>query len=162
MAMHRITFEHTIEADSPEDAALKLARLLRTGKLAPVLLVDVAGGRVEVDTDEGYESVTRDDRNRIGPVVLRSDGPTGVMTSPVMAAYCGHDKVESKSDLEYVNGTLLRLKGFGAEAYYEWVAQDGTTSEPFAVITVQRRFAHQETHPATHLALAAYAAAAQH
>jgi hypothetical protein len=148
-------------SSTPEDAALKLASMLRAGKLSPLLLVDVAGGKVEVDTDEGFESVTRDDRNRIGPVVQRKEGPTSVVTSPVMAAFCGHDKVESKTDLEYVNGSLLRLRSFGAEAFYQWVAADGTASEPFAVITVQRRFAHQDTHPATHLALAAYGAAAQ-
>lgn len=162
MAAHRLTFEHEIEADSPEDAALKLASLLRSGKLAPTVIVDVAGGKVAVETEEGNESVIRDDRKRIGPVVMRREGPTGVMTSPVMAEFCEHDSINSRSDLEQIDGKWLRLRGFGPEAYYVMVDADGTESEPFAVITVHRRFASHDPHPAAHLALAAYARNAQH
>lgn len=162
MAMHRITFEHEMEADCPEDAALKLASLLRSGKLAPQLLVDIAGGKVAVDTEEGNESVYRDDRKRIGPVIMRQEGPTGVVTSPVMAEFYGHGSVGSKTDLEQIDGKWLRLRGFGPEAYYELVDLSGSESEPFAVITVHRRFASHNTHPATHLALATYARNAQH
>lgn len=162
MAMHRITFEHEIEADCPEEAALKLASMLRNGKLAPVLLVDVAGGKVTVDTEEGNETVIRDDRKRIGPVVMRREGPTGVVTSPVMAEFYGHDHVDSKTDLEQVDGKWLRLRGFGPEAYYDLLDLAGSEGEPLAVITVKRLFGNHDTHPATHLALSAYAQNAQH
>lgn len=162
MAMHRITFEHEIEADCPEDAALKLASMLRSGKLTPLLLVDVAGGKVAVDTEEGNETVVRDDRKTIGPVIMRREGPTGVLTSPVLAAFYGHDSVNSTTTVEYVEGKWLRLYGFGPEAYYAWGSIDGGDSDPFAVITVRRLFASHDKHPAAHLALSAYAANAQH
>jgi len=162
MAIHRVSFEQEVEADSPEDAAIIMRDMLKAGSPASVFLVDVAGGKVAVDTDEGYETVVRDDRKRIGQVVMRRDGPTGVMTSPVMAAFCEHDSIDSKTDLEKVDGMWLRLCGFGPEAYYQWVGFDGSEGEPFAVITVRRRFTSDDTHPAAHMALAAYAKNAQH
>lgn len=162
MAIHRVIFEHEVEADSPEDAAIIVRDMLKTGSPASVFIVDVAGGKVAVDTEEGNETVIRDDRKRIGPVFMRREGPTGVVTSPVMAEFCGHDSVDSKLDLEQVDGKWLRLRGFGPEAYYELVDPSGGESEPFAVITVHRRFASHDTHPAAHLALAAYARNAQH
>lgn len=162
MAMHRVLFEHEVEADSPEDAAIIVRDMLKNGSPASVFLVDVAGGKIVVDTEFGNETVLHDDRKRIGPVVMRREGPTGVVTSPVMAEFCGHDRFESKSDLEQVDGKWLRLRGHGPEAYYELVDMDGTASEPFAVITVKRRFASDDMHPATHLALSAYAGNAQH
>lgn len=162
MAMHRVIFEHEVEADSPEDAAIIVRDMLKAGSPASIFIVDVAGGKVAVDTEDGNETVIRDDRKRIGPVVMRREGPTGVVTSPVMAEFCGHDSVDSKSDLEQVDGKWLRLRGYGPEAYYELVDPSGSESEPFAVITVHRRFASHDTHPAAHLALAAYARNAQH
>jgi hypothetical protein len=162
MATHRVITEHEVEADSPEDAAVIVRDMLKAGSPATVFLVDVAGGKVAVDAEEGNETVIRDDRKRIGPVIMRREGPTGVVTSPVMAEFCGHDSVDSKSDLEQVDGKWLRLRGYGPEAYYELVDPDGSESEPFAVITVRRRFASHDRHPATHLALAAYRHNAQH
>jgi hypothetical protein len=162
MAMHRVIFEHEVEADSPEDAAIIVRDMLKTGSPASVFIVDVAGGKVVVDTEDGNENVIRDDRKRIGPVVMRREGPTGVMTSPIMAEFCEHDSIDSRSDLEQIDGKWLRLRGFGPEAYYVMVDADGTESEPFAVITVNRLFASNDTHPSTHLALAAYARNAQH
>jgi hypothetical protein len=162
MAMHRVIFEHEVEADSPEDAAIIVRDMLKAGSPASVFIVDVAGGKVAVDTEDGNETVIRDDRKRIGPVVMRREGPTGVVTSPVMAEFCEHDSVDSKTDLEQVDGKWLRLRGFGPEAYYELVDPDGSESEPFAVITIKRLFASDDPHPAAHLALAAYARNAQH
>jgi hypothetical protein len=162
MAMHRVIFEHEVEADSPEDAAIMVRDMLKSSSSASVFLVDVAGGKVVVDTEDGNEAVIRDDRKRIGPLVMRREGPTGVVTSPVMAKFYGHDKIDSKTDIERVDGKWLRLRGFGPEAYYELVGLDGIESEPFAVITVNRLFASNDKHPATHLALAAYAHNAQH
>lgn len=162
MAMHRVIFEDEVEADSPEDAAILVRDMLKAGSPSSIFIVDVAGGKVVVDTEDGNESVIRDDRNRIGPVVMRREGPTGVVTSPVMAKFCDHDSMESKTDLERIDDKWLRLRGFGPEAYYVMVGPDGSESEPFAVITVSRLFASQEAHPATHLALAAYAQNAKH
>lgn len=162
MAMHRVIFEDEVEADSPEDAAILVRDMLKAGSPASVFIVDVAGGKVVVDTEDGNESVVRDDRKRIGPVVMRREGPTGVVTSPVMAEFCEHDSVDSKTDLEQVDGKWLRLRGFGPEAYYELVEPDGRESEPFAVITVKRLFASHDTRPAPHVALVAYARSAQH
>lgn len=162
MATHRVIFEHEVEADSPEDAAIIVRDMLKAGSPASIFIVDVAGGKVVVDTEVGNESVIRDDRNRIGPVVMRREGPTGVVTSPVMAKFYEHDSVDSKTDLEKKDGMWLRLRGCGPEAYYQWVGFDGSEGEPFAVITVSRQFASQDAHPATHLALAAYAQNAKH
>lgn len=162
MAMHRVIFEHEVEADSPEDAAIIVRDMLKAGSPASVFIVDVAGGKVAVDTEEGLETVIRDDRKRIGPVFMRREGPTGVVTSPVMAEFCEHDNVDSKTDLEQIDGKWLRLRGFGPEAYYEVVDPDGSESAPFAVITVNRLFGSHNTPPATHPALAAYARNAQH
>lgn len=162
MAMHRVIFEHEVEADSPEDAAIIVRDMLKTASSANIFIVDVAGGKVVVDTEDSNETVIRDDRKRIGPVVMRRQGPTGVVTSPVMAEFCEHDRVDSKTDLEQVDGKWLRLVGFGPEAYYLLVDADGSESEPFAVITVNRMFGSHNTHPAAHLALAAYAQNAQH
>lgn len=162
MAMHRVIFEHEVEADAPEDAAILVRDLLKAGSPASIFIVDVAGGKVVVDTEDGNESVIRDDRKRIGPVVMRREGPTGVVTSPVMADFYGHDRVDSTTDIEKRDGMWLRLRGCGPEAYYQWVGFDGSEGEPFAVITVTRLFASHDAHPATHLALAAYAQNAQH
>lgn len=162
MAMHRVTFEIEVEADSPEDAAILVRDMLRTESSASVFIVDVAGGKVVVDTETGNEAVIRDDRKRIGPLVKRRDGPTGVVTSPVMAQFYGHDRVDSETDLERIDNKWLRLRGFGPEAYYVLAEPNCAESDPFAVITVNRLFTPHETHPATHLALAAYAKNAQH
>lgn len=162
MAMHRVIFEHEVEADSPEDAAIIVRDMLKAGSPATVFIVDVAGGVIAVDTENGNENVIRDDRKRIGPVIMRREGPTGVLTSPVMAEFYEHDNVDSRTDLEQVDGKWLRLRGHGPEAYYEMVDPDGCESEPFAVVTVHRRFDSHEPHPAAHLALAAYAQNAQH
>jgi hypothetical protein len=162
MAMHRVIFEHEVEADSPEDAAIIVRDMLKAGSPASIFIVDVAGGKVAVDTEDGNENVIRDDRKRIGPVVMRREGPTGVVTSPVMAEFCEHDSVDSKTDLEKIDGMWLRLHGCGPEAYYQWVGFDGSEGEPFAVITVARLFGSNDTHPSAHLALAAYARNAQH
>lgn len=162
MKNYRIVFEGEVEADSPEDAALKLRDMLKAGSQASIFIVDVAGGKVVVDTEPGNESVVRDDRNKIGPMVMRREGPTGVLTSPVLAKFYGHDSVDSTTTVEFVDGKWLRLRGFGAEAYYTWASVDGTESDPFAVITVNRQFASNDQHPAAHLALAAYAKNAQH
>lgn len=140
MVMHRVIFEHEVEADSPEDAAIIVRDMLKTASSASIFIVDVAGGKVVVDTEDGSETVIRDDRKRIGPVVMRREGPTGVVTSPVMAEFCDHDNIDSKTDLELVEGKWLRLRGVGPEAYYELVDQDGRESDPFAVITVCRVF----------------------
>lgn len=139
MQKYRVFFEHYITTHSPETAAIIVRDMLKDSSLAE-FFVEVPDGTVVVDTEPGYESVTRDDRKVIGPVVLRCQGPTGVLTSPVMADRCGHDSVQSKSDLEQVDGNLLRLRGCGPEAFYEFVSPDGSASEPFAVITVHRRF----------------------
>lgn len=160
--MNRVTFEYEVEADSPEDAAIIVRDMLKTSSSASVFIVDVAGGKVVVDTENGNECVIRDDRNRIGPVVMRHEGPTGVVTSPVMAEFYGHDRVDSKTDLERIDNKWLRLRGFGPEAYYVMVETNCAESDPFAVITVNRLFTSHEPHPATHLALAAYAKNAQH
>jgi hypothetical protein len=162
MAMHRVIYEYELEANSPEDAAILVRDMLKSGSPASVFIVNVAGGVVAVDTEYGNESVIRDDRKRIGPVVMRREGPTGVVTSPVMAEFCDHDRVDSKTDLEQVDGKWLRLRGHGPEAYYELVGTDGTVSDPFAVITVNRQFASHDKHPATHLAMSAYAQNAHH
>jgi hypothetical protein len=162
MATHRVIFEYELDADAPEDAAIVVRDMLKTGSPASIFIVDVAGGKVVVDTEDGNESVIRDDRKRIGPVVMRREGPTGVLTSPVLAEFYGHDRIDSKTDIEQVEDKWLRLHGFGPEAYYDWLAPDGTVSEPFAVITVQRKFEHEDIHPATHMALAAYAQASQY
>lgn len=162
MAMKRVFFEIEVEADSREDAAIIVRDMLKTGSSASVFIVDVAGGKVAVDTEYGNETVIRDDRKRIGPVFERRDGPTGVVTSPVMAEFYDHDCVSSRTDLEQVDGKWLRLWGYGPEAFYELVGTDGSKSEPFAVITVNRHFGSHNAHPATHLALAAYAKNAQH
>lgn len=162
MAMYRVTFEDEVEADSPEDAAIILRDMLKGGSPSSIFVVDVADGKVVVDTDEGIESVVRDDRKCIGPVIMRRMGPTGVMTSPVMARFCEHEKVDSKTDLEFVDGKWLRLRGCGDEAYYEWAGIDGTVSEPFAVITVRRQFAAQDAQTAGHKAPGGYAKNAQH
>lgn len=162
MARYRVVFEDEVEAKSPEDAAISLRDMLKAGSPATIFVVDVADGKVVVDTEDGNEYVIRDDRKRIGPVITRREGPTGVLTSPVLADFYGHDKVDSKTDLENIDGKWLRLRGCGPEAYYEWVTPDGIASEPLAAITVRRQFAAQDTHPATHLALAAYAPNVQH
>lgn len=162
MAIRRVTFEHEVEADSPEDAAIIVRNMLKSGSSATVFIVDVAGGKVVVDTEDGNETVIRDDRKRIGPMVMRREGPTGVVTSPVMAEFYDHDSVDSKTDIEQVEGKWLRLRGFGPEAYYELVGLDGSQSEPFAVITVDRLFASNDKHPAANLSLAAYARNAKH
>jgi hypothetical protein len=162
MPYHRVIFETEVDADSPEDAAIFVRDMLKSGASESIFLVDVADAKVVVDTEDGNESVIRDDRKRIGPVVMRREGPTGVLTSPVLAEFYGHDRIDSKTDIEQVEGKWLRLHGFGPEAYYDWIAPDGTVSEPFAVITVQRKFSHEEIHPATHMALAAYAQASQY
>lgn len=162
MAMQRVVFEYEVEADAPEDAAIIVRDMLRSGSPASVFLVDVAGGVIVVETENGNETVIRDDRKRIGPVVSRLEGPTGVVTSPVMAEFYDHDRVDSKTDLELVDGKWLRLRGCGPEAHYELVEPDGTESEPFAVITVARKFQSNDTNPLVPLALAAYAKNAQH
>lgn len=150
MVMHRVIFEHEVEADSPEDAAIIVRDMLKGHSSASIFIVDVAGGKVAVDVEDGHERVLRDDRKRIGPVVMRREGPTGVVTSPVMADFYGHDSVDSKTDLEHIDGKWLRLRGHGPEAYYELVGPDGGESEPFAVIRVHRKFASHDTHPAAH------------
>jgi hypothetical protein len=153
MQSYRVFFEHHVTTDSPETAAMVVRNLLKDSLLG-VFIVDVPDGKVVVDTELDYETVIRDDRKRIGPVVLRRQGPTGVLTSPVMAEHYGHDNVQNKTDLEEVDGNWLRLRGCGPEAFYEFVSKDGTASEPFAVITVQRRFdsryvpPHQQFAPA--------------
>lgn len=162
MAMYLVRYENEVEADSPEDAAIIVRDGLRTGAMASIFVVNVAGGQVVVDTELGNESVFRDDRPRIGPVILRSEGPTGFMTSTVLAKYYGHDRVDSQTELEHIDGKWLRLIGCGDDAYYQWIGPDGKPSEPFAVITVQRNFASPGVHPTTHLALAAYGANSQH
>jgi hypothetical protein len=162
MAMHRVIFEHEVEADAPEDAAIIIRDMLKAGSAATIFLVDVAGGKVIVDTEDGNETVIRDDRKRIGPAFLRREGPTGVVTSPVMADFCEHDDVTSKTDLELVDGKWLRLRGVGPEAYYEMVDQDGSVGDPFAVITVSRQFVSHEEFSTKHLTLPTSARIAQH
>jgi hypothetical protein len=162
MAMHRVIFEHEVEADSPEDAATMVRDMLQTRHIASIFIVDVAGGKVIVDTDEGNETVIRDDRKRIGPVFMRLEGPTGVVTSPVMAEFYGHDKVTSRTDLELVDGKWLLLRGVGPEAYYEMINQDGSFSEPFAVITVHRIFSPRADDPTTAHGPGLFAASTQH
>lgn len=144
MGSYRITFEDTIDADSPEDAALKVRDQLRSGKITAIFVVEMNSGRVVVDTELANESVLRDDRKKIGPLILRKSGPTGVLTSPVLAEFYGHDKMNSYTDIERVGGKMLRLRGFGPEAYYEWLNDDGTvTDELLAAITVLRDFGNE-------------------
>lgn len=162
MPMFRVVFEDTVEADSPEDAAVILRDMLKGGTPSTIFVVDVAQGKVVVDTENGNETVVRDDRKTIGPVVIRREGPTGVVTSPVMARFYEHDNVDSTTDLELIEGKWLRLRGCGDDAYYELVGADSTASEPFAVITVRRKFAMNESYPASHLATATYDNNAQH
>lgn len=162
MKMHRVIFEHEVEADSPEDAAILIRDMLKIGSAATIFLVDVAGGKVIVDTEEGNETVIRDDRNRIGPVVMRLEGPTGVVTSPVMAEFYGHDRISSTTDIDKKAGMWLRLKGCGPEAYYQWVGFDGIEGDPFAVISVCRIFSQHADGPTKTDAPGVVAAATQH
>ena len=162
MAQHRVIFEDVVEADSPEDAAIIVRDMLLGGAPSSIFHVDVNGGVIVVDTEMGNESVVRDDRKRIGPLVLRRDGPTGVLTSPVLAAFYEHDSADSKTDIENVDGNWLRLRGFGPEAFYQWVSPHGVEGEPFAVITVHRLFASQGNHPLAAMALKAYGQTSQH
>jgi hypothetical protein len=144
MPLYRYTLEDSIEADSPEDAAIKARDQIRSGKIAAVFLVEVNAGRVVVDTELANESVLRDDRKKIGPLVLRKSGPTGVLTSPVLAEFYDHDTMNSYTDIERVGDKMLRLRGFGPEAYYEWLNDDGTvTGELLAAITVLRDFGNE-------------------
>ncbi len=144
MGTYRITFEDTIDADSPEDAALKARDQLRSGKVSAIFVVEMNPGRVVVDTELANESVLRDDRKKIGPLVLRKSGPTGVLTSPVLAEFYGHDNVNAHTDIERVDGKLLRLRGFGPEAYYEWLNEDGSVAgDLLAAITVLRDFGNE-------------------
>lgn len=150
MPNYRVVFETTIEADAPEDAALICRDLIRDTSSASIFLVHVPDGVVAVDTEDANESVARDDRKTIGPVVFRHDGPTGVITSPVMARHYEHTTMESETNLGYVGSKQLLVRGCGDEAFYEWVAADGSLSEPFAVITVKRQFNPNGAHPAVY------------
>lgn len=143
MTVYRVLIEVEVEADSPEDAAVTLRDRLKAGESVTAFVVDVPDGKVVIDTEEGGETVIRDDRKQIGPVIMRQSGPTGVLTSPILAAFYGHDKMKCVTHIEHVDGNQLRLYGVGAEAYFTWSYKDGSTSPAFAVITVHRSFASQ-------------------
>lgn len=141
MPLYRYTLEDSIDADSPEDAALKARDQIRSGKIAAVFVVEVNGGRIVVDTELQNETVLRDDRNKIGPLILRKSGPTGVLTSPVLAEFYCHDSINSCTEIEREGDKKLCLFGFGPEAYYAWVGDDGAVCGVLlAAITVIRDF----------------------